>query len=168
MLQKFWQLPQNKWYWITFIILGVALESVALFYQYILEYSPCVLCIHTRIWVMALILVSLLGLASRQYLAGVRFAQLSMFAVSLGLLDRSWQLLGVERGFIMGGCSMDSGLPAWFALDKWFPAMFEVMEPCGYTPELPFGVTMAEALLVFSAVMVIFHGLLFISTLVRK
>lgn len=46
---------------------------------------------------------------------------------------------------------MDLGLPAWLALDDWLPWLFEVQTSCGYTPELPLGITMAEALLAFSA-----------------
>jgi disulfide bond formation protein DsbB len=45
---------------------------------------------------------------------------------------------------------MDLGLPSWLALDSWFPAVFQVQTTCGYTPELLFGISMAEALIVFS------------------
>jgi disulfide bond formation protein DsbB len=83
-----------------------------------------------------------------------------------GMLERSWQLLGTERGWIFGSCNMDAGLPAWFALDRWFPAVFEVKDACGYTPELLFGVTMAEALLLFSLTLTLLAaGLMVISLL---
>jgi disulfide bond formation protein DsbB len=63
---------------------------------------------------------------------------------------------------------MESGLPDWFALDVWFPKLFKVWEPCGYTPELLFGITMAEGLLVFSVVMVLVTVTLTIATLLGK
>ena len=72
--------------------------------------------------------------------------------LSIGLLERAWMLLGIERGTVEGSCSFDSGLPAWFALDQWFPAIFKVWEACGYTPELLFGITMAESLVLLGAV----------------
>ncbi len=165
MRNKFWRLPEKTGYWLFFLLLGFALEGVALFYQYQLDYSPCVLCIHLRIWTAALILVAVLGLLVHKTRAGIILSQFLMLVVSAGMLERSWLLLGIERGFIEGSCSMDSGLPAWLALDKWFPAIFEVMEPCGYTPELLFGITMAEALLVFSVLMVFLHFMLFVSVL---
>ena len=71
------------------------------------------------------------------------------------MLERSYQLLGTERGFIMGECSMDTGFPSWFAIDKWLPSLFEPLITCGYTPEVAFGITMAEALLVMSAGLVL-------------
>ena len=38
-------------------------------------------------------------------------------------------------------------MPDWFAVDRWFPALFEVRNICSYTPEIAFGISMAEALL---------------------
>ncbi|MDH3971388.1 MAG: disulfide bond formation protein B, partial [Gammaproteobacteria bacterium] len=58
--------------------------------------------------------------------------------------------------------------PSWFALDQWFPAMFKVWEACGYTPELLFGVTMAEALLVLSIMLVAMGTLLILALLTTK
>ena len=75
--------------------------------------------------------------------------------VMAGLLERSWMLLGTERGFIEGSCDFDLGLPAWLALDQWFPEVFKVWEACGYTTELLFEVSMAEGLVAMSSVMVL-------------
>ena len=144
------QIANGSFYWIALILLALSMEGVALFYQYRLDYWPCVLCIHVRVWLLGLIVVGVMGLLVR-YLRGPRvLAQMLVAVVGAGMLERSLKLLGTERGTIEGSCAMESGLPAWFALDKWFPSVFQVMEPCGYTPELLFGVTMAEALVVFS------------------
>jgi len=140
----------SAWYWLAMLATGLSLEAVALFYQYALDYYPCVVCIHVRIWVLAFILVALLALLVR----GFRYARTLMhgltIVLSAGLLERAWMLLGIERGTVEGSCSFDSGLPAWFALDQWFPALFKIWEACGYTPELLFGITMAESLLVLA------------------
>jgi disulfide bond formation protein DsbB len=142
-------------YWLALLALGIAMEALALTYQYILEYQPCVLCIHVRIWVMGFMLVAFLGLLLRNNRI-LRTASHALTVVMMaGLLDRSWMLFGTERGFVEGSCDFDLGLPAWFALDAWFPTMFKVWEACGYTPELLFGITMAEALLVMSAALLL-------------
>ncbi|MFC6670264.1 hypothetical protein [Marinobacterium aestuariivivens] len=62
---------------------------------------------------------------------------------------------------------MDSGLPAWFAPDQWWPWMFEIWEPCGYTPEMPFGITMAEALVGLGGALVAATALMLIAGLRR-
>ena len=142
-------------YWLGLVILGLGLEGTALYYQYALKYYPCVLCIQVRIWVAGLVLVSALALPVRRSWPLRGAAHLLTAVIAAGLLDRSWRLLGIERGWLEGECSFDAGLPAWLALDQWFPKVFGVQESCGYTPELLFGITMAEALLVGSLVLLL-------------
>ncbi len=154
MLTFFLNLSSSKFYWLALLLLSITFEAVALSYQYILDYYPCVLCIHTRILVLAMFFISLLGISLYKKKYPLVALHILMAAICAGLLERSYQLIGVERGFIAGSCSMSSGLPNWFALDKWFPLFFEVQEPCGYTPELLFGITMAEALVVLSILLV--------------
>ena len=158
---------QSNWYWAGLLLLGILQEGIALYYQYVLHKLPCVLCIHVRIWVMGMILVAILALVIRKRAIRI-IPQVLIALVSVGLLERSWQLLGVERGFILGSCSMDPGLPAWFVLDKWVPFMFEVQDMCGYTPELPFGITMAEALFALYATLLLFSLILVVSGIVAS
>ena len=80
------------------------------------------------------------------------------------LVERSWQVLAVERAWVFGDCDMDLDMPAWFALDKWLPSVFEVQTSCGYTPFVLFEITMAEALLVISIVLLIISSILFVSS----
>lgn len=84
-----------------------------------------------------------------------------------GLLERSYVLLGTERGFVVGDCDFNLGLPSWFTSDKWFPSLFQVETSCGNTPELLFGVTMAEGLIVMSAIMVLFSVAMTVAAITR-
>jgi disulfide bond formation protein DsbB len=153
MLSKLETIGSSFWYWLTLVVLGLSMQGLALTYQYVLEYLPCVLCIHVRIWVLGFILLALLALLVRKYRPLLVMAHVLNTVIMVGLLERAWMLLGTERGTVEGSCGMDSGLPGWFALDAWFPRLFKVWEPCGYTPELLPGITMAVALVVFSATM---------------
>ena len=134
------------------LVLCLTLECIALYYQYKLNYLPCVLCIHVRMLLAGVIVTSILGLVftSIKSLSLVAFALLTGFWI--WMTERSYQLLGVERGWLFGECDLSSGLPEWLALESWFPWLFEIYEPCGYTPFLLFRITMAEALIVMSAV----------------
>ena len=154
----------SKIYWLVLLVIGIAMESMALFYQHVLEYYPCVLCIHVRIIVLGIIIISIFGLSFFGIKKVILTLHLLMTALLAGLLERSYQLLGVERGFITGECSMNSGLPSWFAVDQWFPWFFKIWEPCGYTPVLLFGITMAEALIVLSVILLLISGYLTITT----
>lgn len=137
------------------LIFSLGLEVSALFYQYVLDYLPCVLCIHVRVWLLGIIVVSILAMKLYRHQMSLIALHLFTSLIFVGLFERSYQLLGTERGFVFGDCNMESGLPIWFALDNWLPSVFKVWEACGYTPELLFGITMAEALIVLSAVLLV-------------
>ncbi len=143
---------ESRWYWLALLVLGLSMEGVALYYQHGLQQLPCLLCIHVRIWVAGFILLAVLALLVRNAWFNCSMHALATIVMA-GLLERSYQLLGTERGFVFGSCEMDLAMPTWFQLDVWFPALFKVWEACGYTPELLFGITMAEALIVLSAIL---------------
>ena len=159
MLSKMLSVAQSKYYWIGLTGLGVMLEVVALFYQYGLNYLPCVLCIHVRIWIMGFILVAIGVLILFRYSYTSAIGHGLTTVMMIGGLERSWYMLAIERGTVFGSCGMDSGLPAWFQLDQWFPMMFKVWESCGYTPLLLFRVSMAEALTLMFGLMLMISGL---------
>ena len=152
-------------YWLLLAVMAVSFEAVALYYQYGRGESPCVLCIQVRLWFAALIPLALLV----GWLRRLRFVPLAGHVLTAGvaaaLLERSWWLLGTERGFAIGECGFDLGLPGWFRPDAWLPALFEVQTTCGYTPVLPLGVSMAEFLLVFSAAFLVFALLMTVAAI---
>lgn len=159
-MKLFQQIGRSKWYWLSMIALAAALEAAALYYQYVLNQYPCVLCIHVRIWVLGFIVVGALGLALQRWRAGIVAANVLGLIAAIGLAERSWQLLATERGWSNElACSMESGLPFWFALDKWFPAVFAVQTSCGYTPVIVGDITMAEALMGISAAAIVTFAL---------
>jgi disulfide bond formation protein DsbB len=157
-------LSTQRRYWAALILIGAALEGGALYYQYVLDEWPCVLCIHVRIWVVAFMLLAMVAIFCTNSIVAMRIAHFLNVGIIIGLLERRWRVLAVERGWIFGDCDMDLGMPAWFALDKWFPSLFEVQTSCGYTPLILFDITMAESLLVISALMLIMSAAVFIAS----
>lgn len=148
---------------------ALAAEGVALYYQYALNRYPCELCIHVRIWVAAFVLVGALGLVLKRWHTGLVAAALLSLTAAIGLAERSWATLATERGLSTSfACSIDLGLPAWFALDEWLPAVFQVQAPCGVTPVLLAGVTMAEGLVAISVVAVVVTALVLVAALLPE
>jgi len=167
MLNKLQNIAHSRWYWLALVTLGLSFIAVALYYQYILELPPCVLCIQVRILMLCITFVAFNALVLHNRWSD-RIAHILTVVIAASLLERSYQLLGTERGFVFRDCGFDLGLPSWLALDTWFPALFRVEASCGYTPELLFGITMAEALIVFSAVFVLISLVLTIVSFVRQ
>lgn len=145
-MKVFKHFVQSPLYWIAVVAVGFGLEGVALFYQHVLNEPPCVLCIQARVWTLAGIMVAALGLTVRKFFYARMIAHLALIGALIGLLNRSWIALLVERGQYDGQCGMDPGFPTWLPLDAWFPNVFEVWTMCGYTPNLFAGLTMGEGL----------------------
>ena len=150
----------SKWYWAFLLISGISFEAVALYYQYGLDELPCVLCIQIRIWIAAIMLLSILALLVRPGLLLTRIFHILTTLLAIGFVERSWRVLAVERGWIFSDCNMESGLPEWFALDRWMPLLFEVKTSCGYTPYIIMQISMAEILMLTSACLLLLSILL--------
>ena len=137
----------SKRYWLLLAAVSVAMLGIALFYQYALGEEPCQVCIQARLWVVALLLISLctacLPNNRRTRFWGNTFVLLS----TAGLGERAWFLYKLENGQGNGSCEFQLGMPDWFAVDRWFPSLFEVRNLCSFTPEMLFGLSMAEALM---------------------
>ena len=142
--------------------MAAAFLAVALYYHHILEELPCLMCIQVRLLMILLMLVSLIALIFDQQRAITVVAHLSIVVINAIFVERSYMLLGTERGFVFSDCGFDLGLPAWLALEDWLPWLFRVETSCGYTPEIIFGITMAEVLMVTS---VLFLAISFCVTL---
>ena len=152
----------TRWYFLFLVILGLFMEGVALYWQYVVGDEPCQICIHVRVWVAAFTLLGLVFLCLPRnrwlYLAGHALA----IGAMVGLWERCRYLLDVENGKGESSCSFFLGFPDWFALDRWMPWMFEVRNLCGFTPEMWFGVSMAQYLIVASTALVLFTTLAFL------
>lgn len=167
-MELFSRLGRSSLYWLAMIVIALAAEGIALYYQYALNHYPCVLCIHVRLWVFAFIFVGVVGLFLRHNATGRRIAGVLSVIAAVGFVERSWQTLATEKGWIIElACSMDAGLPAWFELDAWFPSVFGVQASCGISPEMLFGITMAEVLMVMSAGALLITAAVLIAGLIR-
>ena len=141
------QLPTMRALWWAILILGGGMFAAALYWQYALGEDPCQVCIQARLWVVAIALIGALMLILPDT-TGTRLGGLTLlFISSMGLGERSYYLYEIENFRGDGSCEFTLGMPDWFAVDRWFPALFEVRNICSYTPEIALGVSMAEFLL---------------------
>ena len=78
------------------------------------------------------------------------------FIASAGMGERAYYLYEIENFRGDGSCEFTLGMPSWFAVDQWFPALFEVRNICSYTPEIALGVSMAETLMAIAFIVCAF------------
>ena len=145
----------SRWYWLALALLGMAMLGVALYYQYGVGDEPCQVCIHSRIWVAAMVLVALVMACLPNTRALGVAGNVLVLVCALGLGERSWYLYKIENGMGDGSCEFFLGFPPWLALDSWMPFMFEVRNLCSYSPDVLFGFSMAETLLAAAAGLVL-------------
>ena len=141
------QLLQSLWYWLAIALFGIALLGVALYYQYALGDEPCQVCIHARLWVVAFTLIALVMLITPQITILRILGNGGVLIAGVGLTERARYLYRLENGMGDGSCQFQLGMPDWFAVDRWMPWLFEVRNLCSFTPEMLFGVSMAESLM---------------------
>ena len=157
------RLSTDSRYWLSLILLSITLLATALFFQYGLHEPPCIMCIHMRIWVMVLFIAGVFGILTTDRPVANFVSQTAVLGIAIGMAERAYMLLGTERGFVFSDCGFSLGLPEWLALEEWFPALFRIETSCGYTPEILFGITMAESLMVLSVILVLTSGAVLLS-----
>lgn len=160
-------ISRAQWYWLLYMLGGIFLIAAALYFQYVRDELPCTLCIQVRLWVALFIIMSFIGLLSRNNKLVNSLVQFSIVLIAAALVERSYQLLGTERGFIFSNCGVDLGLPGWFAIDHWLPWLFRVETSCGYTPVIAFNITMAETLMVLSVLLFIISVCVVLASFVK-
>ena len=138
---------ESRWYWLGLTLFGIALLGVALYYQYALGDEPCQVCIHARLWVVASTLIAFIMLITPQIPLLRALGNLGMLIAGVGLFERARYLYRLENGIGDGSCQFQLGMPDWFAVDRWIPWLFEVRNLCSFSPEMLFGLSMAETLM---------------------
>ena len=142
---------KSRWYWLTLVLFGIALLSVALYYQYALGDEPCQVCIHARLWVVAFTLIAFMMSMTPQITLVRVLGNLGVLIAGAGLFERARYLYRLENGIGDGSCQFQLGMPDWFAVDRWMPWLFEVRNLCSFTPEMLLGLSMAETLMALGA-----------------
>ena len=136
------------YFWLAGIAYFVVMECIALYYQYVLQFFPCALCVQVRAWVVGAIIGAAVSVYFRTRF-WIRFVGLCAIIFFLGgALYTSWYALGVENGTIISSCTIGAGFPSFMPLDQWIPFFFGANGPCGQSPEMWFGFSMVETLLV--------------------
>ncbi|MDG1065064.1 MAG: disulfide bond formation protein B [Luminiphilus sp.] len=148
----------TRGYWLTITAASLAMLVIALYYQYALGEEPCQVCIQARLWVSALLLVSVTFMTLPQNRHLKFSGNLLALACAAGLGERAWFLYQLENGKGDGSCEFQLGMPDWFAIDQWFPSLFEVRNLCSFTPEMLFGLSMAEGLLLIAGLLTVAIG----------
>ena len=120
-MKAIYELSQKAYFWLIGILYFMLMESIALYYQYVLQFFPCALCVQVRAWVVGAIISSVASIYFRS-IFWIRFFGLLLTIVFIsGAFYTSYYAWGVENGTVISTCSMGAGFPSFMPLDQWIP-----------------------------------------------
>ncbi|GGW62285.1 disulfide bond formation protein DsbB [Alishewanella tabrizica] len=160
----------QRWPWLVLALSALLLLLAGLYFQYQLNYQPCIKCIYVRVAFFGIMLAALLvTIAPKQAFLRYLGVCLGGAAAVYGVLQ-AHELVNIEQVLASGGfttCALFANFPTWLALDSWFPALFAVTGTCGGVDWQFVGLSMAEWSRFILAVYGLIHLLVFISQLTK-
>jgi disulfide bond formation protein DsbB len=122
---------QRPWLLLTASALG--LELSALFFQYVLDLAPCIMCVYQRLAILAIFSAGAIGMIGHNNI----FAR--TLAYALWATGAIWGLIialeHVEMqensGSLFFSCEFIPNFPTWAPLHEWIPFLFEATGDCG-------------------------------------
>jgi len=147
-MKAFYNFGSSRFFWVLGVIFLLLMELTALYFQYALDLDPCALCVQIRAWIMGALIISICtSFVCKRFIW--RFIGLTLTtAFLIGGLYTSWYSWRVEKGEIISSCSAGAGFPNFMPLDEWIPLLFAAPGICGQSPEVWFGLSMNEGLLI--------------------
>lgn len=126
-------LANNPKAWLILAISALSLELCALYFQYIMDLAPCIMCIYQRVAILAVFFAGLIGYFTCQHLIG------RLLAYSLWAVGAIWGLIiAIEHVDMQGAafslffsCDIIPNFPTWAPLHEWLPFFFEATGDCG-------------------------------------
>lgn len=146
--------------WLALSGAAIALELVALYFQYVMGLSPCVMCIYQRTAILGIAFAGLIGAIAPQQFA-CRLAGYGLWGYSSvrGLL------IAIEHADIQinpspfFSCDFRPNFPEWLMLDEMIPSFFRAEGDCAMISWQWLGWSMSQWMIVvfslFSAALVV-------------
>lgn len=120
--------------WFLLMLFALAFEMCALFFQYMLDLAPCVMCIYERVAMFGIIAAGFIGMmAPSNFL--VRWFGILLWGVSaawgikLSVEHVSYQFPDPNELF-GPTCDIFVTFPSWAPLNVWIPSIFEASGEC--------------------------------------
>lgn len=130
MMQSLNHCSKNRAAWLILALTAFAVELVSLYFQYVLLFYPCVLCVYQRCALYGIIAAGLLG--SIAPATPLRFASLAIWHYSacqgLLLAIKHTNIQLYPSPFVT--CDFFVNFPVWLPLEKWLPSVFSANGDC--------------------------------------
>lgn len=117
--------------WVLLFLSALSLEIAALYFQYMLELRPCIMCIYQRTAVFGILFAALLPIISNNILTRlIAYVGVGISAV-WGLLIAIEHVEIQNANSLFAICEIVPNFPTWAPLHEWLPSIFAATGDCG-------------------------------------
>lgn len=126
------EITTNYKAWLLLALSALGLELSALYFQYVLDLAPCIMCIYQRVAIFAIVFAGIVGAAGCNYMI-TRLMAYSLWAVGAiwGLIIAIEHVDIQTSNSLFYSCEFIPNFPAWAPLHEWLPFLFEATGDCG-------------------------------------
>ena len=155
--------------WLLLAISALGLELCALYFQYVMDLAPCIMCIYQRVAIGAIILAGLVGFWGAQFLIArvIAYALWSTGAIWGLLIALEHVEMQANSGSLFFSCEFVPNFPTWAPLHQWLPAIFEATGDCGEISWQFLGYSMPQWMVVVYALYTLAFALIIINRLMH-
>ncbi|WP_438863537.1 disulfide bond formation protein DsbB [Neptunicella sp.] len=133
MLKNIANWPENAGAWKLLFISTLGLELAALYFQYVMDLAPCIMCIYQRTAIFGIMLSGLIGILFNQNLL-LRIVALTGWGISSvwgGMIAYEHVDIQTAANPFFASCEIVPNFPAWLPLHEWIPQIFAATGDCG-------------------------------------
>jgi len=154
--------------WLLLAFSALALELSALYFQYVLDLAPCIMCVYQRLAILAIFFAGAIGTL------GHKSALARTLAYSLWGVGAIWgTIIALEHvdmqnnsGSFFFSCEFIPNFPTWAPLHEWLPFLFEATGDCGEISWQFLNYSMPHWMVVVYSAYTIAFGLVLINRLI--
>ena len=154
--------------WLLLAVSALGLELSALFFQYVMDLAPCIMCVYQRLAILAIFAAGAIGtLAHKNMLARTLAYILWGTGAVWGLIIALEHVEMQENsGSLFFSCEFMPNFPTWAPLHEWIPFLFEATGDCGEISWQFFDFSMPQWMIVVYALYTITLTLVLINRLI--
>lgn len=131
MLESISRLAEKRWPWAILFFTTLVFELVAMYFQYVMELAPCVMCIYQRTAMLGILmsglLVTVINNALTRWLGFIGWGVSAIWGMLIAIEHVDIQ--SASNPFF-AACEIVPNFPSFAPLHEWIPAFFAATGTC--------------------------------------
>jgi disulfide bond formation protein DsbB len=119
--------------WLLLAISALGLELSALYFQYVLELKPCIMCVYQRLAILSIFAAGAIGTVGYKHVftRGIAYIFWGVGAIWGLIIALDHVEMQENSDSLFFSCEFIPNFPVWAPLHEWIPFLFEATGDCG-------------------------------------